>query len=43
MLKIICLGDRYAMGTDYKLYKKFLYAYRATYPDLAEILKQWRF
>ena len=31
------------MGTDYKLYKKFLYTYRATYPDLAKILKQWRF
>ena len=34
---------RYAMGTDYKLYKKFIYTYRSTYPELAKIVKQWRF
>ena len=39
----MCFGGRYAMGTDHKLYKKFLYAHRATYPDLAKLLKQWRF
>ena len=31
------------MGTDFRLYKKFLYTYRSTFTDLPRILKQWRF
>ena len=36
-------AHRYALGTDYKLYKKFIEAYKDKYPNLEKLVKQWRF
>ena len=42
-LWIIYMFCRYALGTDYKIYQKFLETHTAAYPDLPQLVKQWRF